>query len=373
MTERAHVNPRVLRWAREASGSPLEKAAKKAGLTAARLEAAESGESLITMRQLELLAHFYQRSTPSFFMPEPPAESPVEARFRHIPGTPPPPWPEEVRGLIREMTLRQSTIKEVIETAELAPRWAQRPRLDPDGGAALASKIRHWLDVEVESQRGLDPYGSLRLWLDSAEAVGIFVSQSSRVDVNVMRGFALADEVAPLVLLNLGDDPRARAFTLIHETVHLLINSQSRDWQADEELCNATAASVLMPAESFRLEYAAAQQASSSLLDVVDRVARAFGTTPDATAVRTGRLDLARWEEIRRVRAAIGLRAPRSGRGGNYYRNVVARFGPAFIDTVFRAVDTGAISALGAARALDGTKIDKFPKLRAELAERAAR
>ena len=45
----------------------------------------------------------------------------------------------------------------------------------------------------------------------------------SAIDVDVFRGFAIADDIAPFVVINDNDSVSAWSFTLLHELVHLLL------------------------------------------------------------------------------------------------------------------------------------------------------
>jgi Zn-dependent peptidase ImmA (M78 family) len=61
-----------------------------------------------------------------------------------------------------------------------------------------------------------------------AEEVGVFVllkgdlgSHHTAIDLQTFRGFALADPVAPFVVINDQDSKSAWSFTLIHELAHL--------------------------------------------------------------------------------------------------------------------------------------------------------
>ena len=43
------------------------------------------------------------------------------------------------------------------------------------------------------------------------------------IDVEVFRGFAIADDIAPFVVINDNDSKAAWSFTLLHELTHLLL------------------------------------------------------------------------------------------------------------------------------------------------------
>jgi Zn-dependent peptidase ImmA (M78 family) len=74
------------------------------------------------------------------------------------------------------------------------------------------------------------------------------------IDVRFFRGFALADNVAPFVVINEKDSRAAWAFTLLHELVHILLGETGiSGYNGDEEIekfCDAVAAKYLLdPAE----------------------------------------------------------------------------------------------------------------------------
>ena len=82
-----------------------------------------------------------------------------------------------------------------------------------------------------------------------AENAGVFVllkgdlgSRHTALPVELFRGFAIADEVAPFVAINDNDSTPAWSFTLLHEMVHLLLGqtgiSGARSGTEVEEFCN---------------------------------------------------------------------------------------------------------------------------------------
>lgn len=80
--------------------------------------------------------------------------------------------------------------------------------------------------------------------------------QTTRVEVEEMRGLSVFHQVFPVVLLNAGDAVRGRIFTLAHELGHLVLrtetsmdsNSTLNDASSDEEVwCNEFAGALLVP------------------------------------------------------------------------------------------------------------------------------
>ena len=119
----AHLEPSVLRWARESFGLSLEEAAAKVQTTPGRLALAEGGEGHLTMRQAERAAKTYERPLAALFAPEPPVEEPQEAQFRRLPGAPEPPWPSAMIGLARRVRERQEAAAELLELVDEEPAW----------------------------------------------------------------------------------------------------------------------------------------------------------------------------------------------------------------------------------------------------------
>ncbi|WP_198942543.1 ImmA/IrrE family metallo-endopeptidase [Methyloprofundus sedimenti] len=101
----------------------------------------------------------------------------------------------------------------------------------------------------------------LRLLIKKIEALGILVMRqgdlghhSKPLSVDEFRGFAIFDEIAPVIFINQADVPSARLFTLIHELAHIWIGMSGvsdaavQTDQKVEVLCNAIAAEFLVPA-----------------------------------------------------------------------------------------------------------------------------
>jgi Zn-dependent peptidase ImmA (M78 family) len=74
----------------------------------------------------------------------------------------------------------------------------------------------------------------------------------------LFRGFAIADDLAPVIFVNHADAPGARLFTLIHELCHIwtcvsgVSDGEESYAHCSETLCNAVAAEFLVPEQEFR-------------------------------------------------------------------------------------------------------------------------
>jgi Zn-dependent peptidase ImmA (M78 family)/transcriptional regulator with XRE-family HTH domain len=369
----AHLQPHVLRWARESFGLSIEDAAVKVKTTAARLEAAERGEAVLTMRQAEAAARAYDRPLALLFALEPPAEEPQEAQFRRLPGAPEPPWPSEMIGLARRVSRRQAAAGELLALLDEEPTWpGVRAALSAVRPATAARAVRARLGVSLEEQfswQDRDGYVPLRHWIDAVEELGVLVVQDGSLPVNMMRGFASLHEQVPVIVLNTQDDPRARAYTLIHELGHLLRGDQPQNAQLEEWL-EGFAGDVLMPRTA--LAQAVEDYRNADALRRFDMVALQFGVTPRAAVVRSARAGLISQEQADEILDRISARGPRTrGGGGNYYRSQLARLSPSYTRLVFSALENQAVTYPAASGLLDGVKVGNFGKLRNYLDRRA--
>jgi Zn-dependent peptidase ImmA (M78 family) len=97
------------------------------------------------------------------------------------------------------------------------------------GVETIAMSIRDVLGVTLEEfRRQKNVTDAFGLLCAGAERAGVFVllmgnlgTHHTDIDVRVFRGFALADNVAPFVVINEKDSRAAWSFTLVHEVVHI--------------------------------------------------------------------------------------------------------------------------------------------------------
>jgi Zn-dependent peptidase ImmA (M78 family) len=126
---------------------------------------------------------------------------------------------------------------------------------------------------------------------EKAEDAGILVMRSGIVGNNThrslevyeFRGFAICDDIAPVIFINGNDAKAAQTFTLIHELAHLWIgqsgisdisleNQINNKKQNTEKLCNTVAAEVLVPENKFSEKW----KVTDSLEDNAFRLAEYF-------------------------------------------------------------------------------------------------
>ena len=262
------VNPDILRWARETAGLSVEDAAAKLdlgdarGVTGAdRLTALEAGEREPSRPLLVRMAKQYRRPLLAFYMAARPTQAERGEDFRTLP-------PEHsiaqdalVDALIRDVRARQQIVRAALEDEEAAIRLPFVGSMTMRQGAnAVLASIVETLNLDLDRyRRGTNRHpGGFAYLRHQAEQAGIYVllignlgSHHTSLDVETFRGFALADEVAPFVVVNDQDAQTAWAFTLLHELCHIWLGATGVSGAvaetAVEQFCNDVAGRFLLP------------------------------------------------------------------------------------------------------------------------------
>ena len=256
------VNPDILVWARKTAGLTLQDAVAKVGIRDARgvaaidrLTALERGEERPTRPTLVKMAHHYRRPLLAFYLNAPPRRDDRGPDFRTLPGARSSETDALVDALVRNLQSRQSMVRAALEAEDEAEPLPFVGALLRSGDAAtgiesLRQVLRRKPEAARLSQRAAGVLGQVfgddlnaaryyaeptaehafRLLRSRTEDAGVFVllqgdpgSHHTAVDVEVFRGLAIADDVAPFVVINDNDSRAAWSFTLLHEWTHLLL------------------------------------------------------------------------------------------------------------------------------------------------------
>jgi hypothetical protein len=112
--------------------------------------------------------------------------------------------------------------------------------------------------------------------------------------------------------------------------------------------------------------------AGEPLLSRVNVVARRFGVTPLAAAVRIRRARLVPRGEAEDAIAALRARNKPDERrgGGQYYYNTISKLGPSFIRLVLSGLDNQTLTYPTASTLLGNVKVNHFETLRDYVAQR---
>jgi Zn-dependent peptidase ImmA (M78 family)/transcriptional regulator with XRE-family HTH domain len=385
MTSRANVNPKVLAWARTEGGWRPEQVAKTLQVKPERVVAWESGDLQPTVRQVENLARFFHRPLSLFFQPSPPELPPLAAEYRRLPGVRVGAESPALRLAIRRMLGRRALALELAaELGERLPSFDLSAHLSEAPGV-VGGRLRAHLGVSLEAQLAwTNEWQAWRSWRAAAETAGALVFQFIKVDLEEARGVSLLDWPLPAVGINSKERaPETKAFTLLHEMVHLMLargreelpalleSRTSAEWTAVEHFAESAASHALLPEDALRqaLESSRSSQASWSI-DEVRRFARRFRITALALATRLRESGYMSWKsygEWREEWSAFVASLPRrSGGFATPPEKTLSRVGQPFTRLVLEAMSANQITSVDAARYLD-LKFHHFDQLRALL------
>jgi len=366
------INPDVLIWARETAGLSVEEAAKKLGLSGPeRLMALEAGERAPSRRQLVNMSDKYRRPLLAFYLPKPPRERDRGQDFRSLPEAPPTGSEALLDTLLRDVQTRQQLVRaalEEMEEDEFLP-FVNSARMDV-GVDALVTAMREVLGVSLEDFRAqktvTDAFALLRA---GAEKAGVFVllmgnlgTHHTDIDVRVFRGFALADKIAPFVVVNEKDSRAAWSFTLLHELAHIWLGRtgiSGYDSDADiEKLCDSVAARFLLSATE--LEQIGVRSATTldDLQQRIETFASARNLSRKMVAynlLRSNAISSAIYKNLCDAFDAertLEEKYREKEGGPDYYIVRRHRVGPGLIDFVRRMVAVGVLSSIKAGKVL---------------------
>ena len=281
----AGINPEILVWARETSGLSRDEAARKLGFQNSskssadqKLEALETGNKEPTRPQLLKMARQYRRPLLTFYLSNPPVKGDRGADFRTLSSDYSFKDDALLDALMRDIRARQSMVRAAMEDEEEGePLAFVGSHMLEDGNEVVLKSLQKLLDVDLAAYRAQpDVSSAFSLLRGSAERAGIFVllkgdlgNYLSTISVSVFRGFSIADEVAPFIVINDQDAVPAWSFTLLHEAVHLLLGQTGVSGEYGEaeveKFCDGVAGDFLLPINELETLSANGNQSNSAL------------------------------------------------------------------------------------------------------------
>lgn len=371
---RVAIKPELLRWACERAGFAVADLEHKFP----RLAAWERGEQQPTLKQAEAFAKTTHTPIGYLFLPEPPVEQVPIPDFRtmdneHV-GHPSP----DLLETIYICQQRREWFRDYARSVGEKPFPFVGSASVRDDIVKTAASIREALGFDVNERRRMPTWtDALRHFIGQADELGILVmcngvvhnNNYRHLDPREFRGFAIADNLAPLIFINGADTKAAQMFTLAHELAHIWIGQSAlSDSQPDlvpqqdvERWCNRVAAELLVPLATLREIY----NDSAAVKDETSRLARFFKVSTLVILCRiydAGKFDHKEFrkaydEELERLRAI-----PR-GTGGNFYLTQAARVSKRFAAALVTSTLEGQTLYRDAFRMLGFSKLTTFHEL----------
>ena len=372
---RVTLNPEVLRWARERAGRTVQDLAAPFP----KLDRWERGEERPTLKQVERFAKAVHAPVGYLFLPEPPVESVPIPDFRTAgnvhSGHPSP----DLLDTIYICQQRQEWYRDFARSVGEGPLAFVGSANVGSDVVSTAATIRHALGFDMEERRRMPTWtDALRRFIEQADALGILVMCSGVVlnnnrrhlDPEEFRGFAMADDLAPLVFINGADTKAAQMFTLAHELAHI--------WLGQSAVSDAQA--LLLPEHGSR---ALVQPGCGRAARAARCSARRVRPRPPSWATRSaawrGASRSARWSSCAGSTTRAGSRAKSSGRrtsrslqrlraipkgsGGDFYLTQAARVSKRFARALVVSTLEGQTLHRDAFRMLGFSKLQTFHEL----------
>lgn len=265
------VNPCNLKWARNAAKLSISEAADKLGLTSSskstsveKLQSIESGDRSPTQTQLSKMAKIYRVPVVAFYLDSKPRKSNFGEDYRTVPQKSGNPVANaHLAILLSIVKARQSLTRDLLEDEDTEPLQFVASASTKMGVERIANEIVQTIGFNLEEyrRRPNQPEHAFKYLRSRIQSIGIFVllisdlghPQTTTIPVSVFRGFALADDIAPYIVINRKDDKRAQSFTALHEVAHLWLGTSGISGMFDEansnleQFCNRIAGNILLP------------------------------------------------------------------------------------------------------------------------------
>lgn len=397
------INPAILVWARESAGLNVEDAAKRLALGDTKTE--NRGQKLLDLEQgrrqptralLGKIAKTYRRPLLAFYMAAPPKTASRGEDFRSTGAGVSEQENALLDALLRDIQARQEMVRDILEDLDeaTAKSFVASSSLE-EGTAAVAQRISDALRISEHRRNcGCNAEEFFKKLRSATEALGVFVllvgdlgSHHSALSEDVFRGFALADPVAPFIVINDHDARTARAFTLVHELTHIYLGrsgvsgalesiSRNTEKSRVEQFCNEVASLVLLPktfAQQKPRELTSGDQLSAERY--IEEVARQWIVSEPLVAFRLRRLGWISDALYRNLSAAYVSRwmaikedAKQTNRekdgGPSYYVLKQSRLGDSLLNVVSRTVRENRLTHTKAAKVLGVSPSSVEPLLR---------
>lgn len=368
------VRPELLRWAWERAGFDLFEIEDRFP----QYSAWEGGEKQPTLKQLEKFAKTTHTPIGYLFLSEPPEERMPIPDFRTMADTRVGPPSPDLLDTLYLCQQRQDWYREFVLMEGGRPMPFASAVRAGDDVVKVAATMRQTLGFDLEARRKMPTWtDALRGFIGQADSIGILVMVSGvvgsnnrrKLDPKEFRGFALADDLAPLVFINGADTKAAQMFTLAHELAHIWIGQTALSnagvstlpSRKTERWCNQVAAEFLVPMGVFKQELTP----NAELREELDRLAKQFKVSTlvilrrmhDAGALSADRYWALFKKELEQLKKVA------KGGGGDFYLTLGARVGRRFASALVISTMEGRSSFTEALRLLSFRKMSTFDKL----------
>lgn len=371
---RVEVEPKLLRWARERADMDADTLIRRFP----KYHEWESGKVQPTFKQLKKFAKTVHSPIGFFFLSKPPVEPIPIPDFRASGGSLPKRLSLNLIHTIYMCQQRQAWYRDFARAEGMSKLpFVGSAKVTTDI-ETVAADIRSTLNFDLEERRELPTWSdALRRFISKTEEIGVLVMVSGvvgnnthrRLNSDEFRGFALADDLAPLVFINGQDYKSAQMFTIAHELAHIWLgqsaisdsNPNLIPSQEVESWCNKVAAELLVPVEVLREEYGK----DGNLSQEIDRLARRFKVSTLVILRRMHDIGKLSKKQFRKAYEdeLQKLQTVKKRGGGDFYPTEITRVGERFARALIASTLEGSTSFTESFRLLGFWKTRTFNEL----------
>lgn len=352
----------------------IETLAQRANVKPDTLRAWEEGDALPTFRQAQQLAHRLNVPCGYLFLSSPPVLDLPIPDLRTFANERPRKASPEFTDLLNDVLTKQQWFREYQQSEGVEPlSFVGRYHLN-DSVETIAADIRGTLDIDDDMRKAAPNWeGFLREFIRRTEHTGIMVLRSGVVEnnpyrtlaVSEFRGFAISDEIAPLIFIKGRDYKAAQIFTLAHEIAHLWIgesgvsNPDYRVRSIDqnnvvESFCNRIGAETLVPADDFRTKW---QDGTTNIETNLQVLAARYRVSSMVVLRQAYDLDIipsdTYWSFYDNLVATHREASKTSDGGGNFYATLLARNSSTLTTAIISGIAEGNVLRREAAKLLN--------------------
>ncbi|HEV2352113.1 MAG TPA: ImmA/IrrE family metallo-endopeptidase [Terriglobia bacterium] len=372
----ALITPRLVRWARERVRASHQAIADRLKVEPQQVASWEQGDLYPTFRQAHELANFLSIPFGYLYLSSPPSERTPLPDLRTLAGRSPKKLSPEFRDTLNEAILKQHWYRDYLQEQG-------RSRLEFIGKCSMGDDVNQVAD-DIRQTIGIDDNlrNETSTWEEfltalvrRCDAKGILVFRNGVVGSNVhrslsvreFRGFAITDDLAPVIFINTQDSKTAQIFTLVHETVHLWVGKsgisnpdlRTKTSEASnriERFCNRIAAEILIPERGFLENWSGTLSIEQNL----SQLSRIYRVSTSVALRRAYELNVLEYSEFLRLLKREEARWKRISRrkqdGGNFYNMLISRNSSILTRALVEGASEGRVLSREAARLL-GVKI----------------
>ncbi len=367
----ALVKREIISWAIKRNNQDPVRVAHKLNIKPDTLNAWINGDSRPTFQQALLFAKKLNIPFGYLYLSTPPPENLPLPDLRTIAGTtsekPSPNFLDVLYDALRKQTWYHDYLKE--EGGSPVP-FIAKFSLDSDPNS-VAEDIRATLGINEDLRQECDTWEDfLRHFVYRAENVGVLVLRNGvvgcdthrKLDLDEFRGFAISDELAPLVFINANDFKTAEIFTLAHELAHLWIGKSGvsnldyklrskQQRHVIDQYCDRAAAEVLVPHDDFLMRW----NFHAKVDDNLARLARYYRVSAFVVLRRAHEYDKitedvfkSKYQEL-----LTKVRPRKPDGGGDFYKLVLSRNSATLTKSLILATSGGRVLPTEAAKLLN--------------------